>query len=625
MRYGLAVGLSLVALLFSWLFWDVISGIPFILFIAAVVVSARTGGISAGILCSVISVILADYFLIEPIHQIANNAEANLQFAIFVLLAVLVGWTQETRYQSERNLLQAKQERDAILQAISSGLSVQDGEGKILYLNQAAATILGYDVESSDSLASITANQIRSSSQYEFSDESGQPILYEQRPHVRVFADGKPVELIYRRRHKETGQEQWIALKTSPIFDRDGEVTLVVNVFQDVSERRQSERELLRLNNLLEDQKAVLNDFIAQVPGIIWEIRAPAKEGDQPYVFVSEYAQKMLGYSPEEWVKNPHFWQTIIHPEDAEHSRTEALAIFESRQPGSIEVRFVASDERIIPVEARTTVVMDEAGKPVGLRGIMTDVTERWQATQQLARFAEELQRSNQDLQQFAYVASHDLQEPLRMVTSYLQLIQDRYKDKLDETANEFIFFAVDGAVRMKRLINDLLVYSRVQRSTADFTRVDCERLIETVLADLRFTIEDAGVTVTHDPLPSVIGNEAQLGQLLQNLIANAIKFRTDTEPTVHIGVNNKDNESIFFVADNGIGIDPKYLDRIFVIFQRLHGNNKYPGTGIGLAICRKVVENHGGRIWVKSTPGHGTTFYFALPKSTVQAKYAGN
>jgi len=236
------------------------------------------------------------------------------------------------------------------------------------------------------------------------------------------------------------------------------------------------------------------------------------------------------------------------------------------------------------------------------------------QARQALEESVMELARSNSDLQQFAYVASHDLQEPLRMVASYTQLLAKRYKGKLDADADEFIAYAVDGANRMQRLIQDLLAYSRVDTQGQVFEPVSVEALAGYALDNVRAAVEESRAVVTHDPLPTVMADERQLLQLLQNLLSNALKFRGEQPPRVHVSAERRGGEWLFSVRDNGIGIDPQYAERIFAVFQRLHTIAEYPGTGIGLAICKKIVERHGGRIWVESQPGTGSTFYFTLP-----------
>lgn len=232
---------------------------------------------------------------------------------------------------------------------------------------------------------------------------------------------------------------------------------------------------------------------------------------------------------------------------------------------------------------------------------------------ERVAERTQELARSNEELAQFAYVASHDLQEPLRMVTSYTQLLARRYRDKLDSDANEFIDYAVDGATRMQGLINALLDYSRVGSQGKEFEPVDCEVIFKEVTTNLKVAIEEIKAVVTHDPLPVVLADRSQLSRLLQNLIGNAIKYRGERTPEVHVNAQCKNGEVLFCVRDNGIGIAPEHLERVFVIFQRLHTREEYSGTGIGLAVCRKIVERHGGNIWVESKVDEGSSFYFTI------------
>lgn len=232
----------------------------------------------------------------------------------------------------------------------------------------------------------------------------------------------------------------------------------------------------------------------------------------------------------------------------------------------------------------------------------------------ELNKVTVELERSNRELQQFAYVASHDLQEPLRTVAGFTKLLERRYKDKLDQDAREFIHFAVDGALRMQKLIDDLLSYSRVGTQNISFEPIDCNYLLEQALTNLRLAIEENHTVITRSNLPTITCNGSHMIQLFQNLISNAIKFRSAETPRIHISAEYREDKWLFSLQDNGIGIDPGYHDRIFKIFQRLHSRDEYAGTGIGLALCLKIVELHNGKIWLESELGKGTTFYFTLP-----------
>ena len=292
------------------------------------------------------------------------------------------------------------------------------------------------------------------------------------------------------------------------------------------------------------------------------------------------------------------------------------VRVVETGEPAEAEVTWPddAGPKRRIEVRASR---LDEA-----LVVAFRDVTERRRAEDELGRSrrelerrSEELERSNRDLEQFAYIASHDLQEPLRMVSSYTTLLAEDLGDSLDDDARRHLDFAHDGALRMQQLVDDLLAYSRVNRGTdSDRQPVDCDQLVETATVDLHEAIAAAGATVTHDPLPTVTGRPVGLRQLFTNLVGNAVKFRGDEPVRVHVSAARDGPTWRFAVADNGIGLDPAQAERIFEVFKRLHPRDRYPGTGIGLAICRKVVEHHGGRIWVESQPGLGATFRFTLP-----------
>jgi PAS domain S-box-containing protein len=296
----------------------------------------------------------------------------------------------------------------------------------------------------------------------------------------------------------------------------------------------------------------------------------------------------------------------------------ERLAKLVEQNSLTYETYYETKDNEKIPVILSCSVMKDKEGDIICIVCTGKDITERKRTEEKLRIIMDELARSNKELEHFAYIASHDLQEPLRMVSSFVQLLERRYKGKLDTDAEEFIAFAVDGATRMQRMINDLLTYSRVGTRGKPFAPTDSNTVLEQALMNLQIAIEESNAVITYDPLPAVMADVAQLIQLFQNLIGNAIKFHGDKVPQVHVKSESKNNEWIFSVQDKGVGIDPKDAKRIFLIFQRLHTRIEYPGTGIGLAVCKKIVERHGGRIWVESEPGKGSIFYFTIPKKEV-------
>jgi PAS domain S-box-containing protein len=334
-------------------------------------------------------------------------------------------------------------------------------------------------------------------------------------------------------------------------------------------------------------------------------------------VLLNVQAEKQFGYSRDELigqeVKNlipEGFAERLIA--DALRSTEDALA----QQIGTgIELIGRRKNGSAFPLE----LMLSPLGSAEGIlvTAAIRDITMRKKAEAHLLDKVEELNRSNVELGQFAYIASHDLQEPLRMVASYTQLLSRRYKGKLDSDADEFIAFAVDGAARMQRLIQDLLAYSRVGTKGKDLLDISSEEALQQALLNLRGAIEGSGALVTHDRLPAVLADETQLIQLFQNLVGNAIKYQNQGVPEVHISAARNDGEKwMFSVKDNGLGIDPQYFEKIFGMFQRLHKREEFAGTGIGLAICKKIVERHGSNILVESQPGHGSTFRFALAGS---------
>jgi PAS domain S-box-containing protein len=278
-----------------------------------------------------------------------------------------------------------------------------------------------------------------------------------------------------------------------------------------------------------------------------------------------------------------------------------------------VEHNFATIGRRIMLLNARQ--IERVLGKERIILLAIEDITERKQVEARLMGAMADLERSNKDLEQFAYVASHDLQEPLRMVASYTQLLAQHYEGRLDEKAKKFMDYAVDGAVRMQRLINDLLTYSRITTQGKPLETTDTHALLGEAISNLATLIAEKQAIITNDDLPTVRADASQLMLVFQNLISNAVKFQGENVPHIHVSARDSGREWVFAVRDNGIGIEKQYADRVFVIFQRLHTRQEYPGTGIGLAVCKRIVERHGGRIWFESEPSKGSTFFFTMSK----------
>ena len=328
-------------------------------------------------------------------------------------------------------------------------------------------------------------------------------------------------------------------------------------------------------------------------------------------VEVNPFLIKLLGFSHEAFLGKKvwelGFFKDILANQDnfaelqqKEYIRYEDMAL-ETSDGRRIQVEFISNVYRVNHQKV--------------IQCNIRDISERKQTEAKLARIMADLESSNKELEQFAYVASHDLQEPLRMVSSYTQLLAQRYEGQLDDTARKYIHYAVDGAIRMQTLINDLLAYSRVGMRSQPLAPTDSHSALGEAIRNLVVMIEENHAIVTNDDLPTVRADASQLVLVFQNLLANAIKFRREDLPRVHVSAQDHGREWVFSVQDNGIGIAPQHAKRVFVIFQRLHTREEYPGTGIGLAVCQRIVERHGGKIWFESEPGKGATFFFTMPK----------
>ena len=349
--------------------------------------------------------------------------------------------------------------------------------------------------------------------------------------------------------------------------------------------------------------------LVESISDWIWEIDAKGV-----YTYASPRVKDLLGYNPEEVVGRTPF--DLMPPNEAQRAAQVFWETARRREPFTrFENTNLHKDGRLVILETSGVPILDAQGNLRGYRGVDRDITKAKQEEAKLLRAMVELEQSNRDLQQFAYSASHDLQEPVRMLTSYLQALDQRADGRLDEQSQTYLRLSLDSARRMQRLIDDLLAFARVGTQARQFQPVDTQAVVDLVIGDLQRMIRETGAIVSREQLPTVTADPTLLAQLFQNLIGNAIKFHGEQPPRVHVSARDMGPAWEFHVQDNGIGIDPKHAGRLFVIFERLHNQDKYPGTGIGLAICKRVVERHGGAIWFDSEPGKGTTFHFTIPK----------
>lgn len=398
--------------------------------------------------------------------------------------------------------------------------------------------------------------------------------------------------------------------KSKPKFT-DDEIALMKTVADQVAvalERIQTQEALIE-----REQRLNRSQEIAHLGS--WELDIMSDR-----LYWSDEVYRIFGLKPQEFGATYEAFLESVHPDDrtaVDEAYSDSLR--EGRDSYGIEhrvVRKITGEIRI--VHEKCEHFRDEIGRIVRSVGMVHDITDSKLLEQERERLLHELTRSNKELEQFAYIASHDLQEPLRMISSYVQLLSRRYKSKLDKDADEFIDYVVNGALHMQTLLNDLLAYSRVGTRNESFKLIDLKAILNRALIYLKVEIDKNMAEITSENLPVLYADEVQMVQVFQNLISNSIKFQANGTPRIHVSADHEGQEWIIKVRDNGIGIDPKYFNKLFAIFKRLHRREEYPGTGIGLAICKKIIDRHKGRIWIESEPGKGATFCFTIKKQTL-------
>jgi PAS domain S-box-containing protein len=492
----------------------------------------------------------------------------------------LRGFSKVTRDLTESQEMESKYQM--LLEAAPDAILIVNRQGRIDFVNQRMEELFGY------SRAEIVGKSVDLLLPERFRAAHGSHRSeFFEAPVSREMGAGRELSGLRR-----DGSEFSVEISLSPLETRDGPVALAA--VRDVTKRKKAE---MRFRDLLEsapDAMVIVNS-----------------EG---FIELSNLqTEKLFGYSRLELVGQS---VDILVPLDLRGAHGGHRGHFfeapKKREMGAdLDLMALRKDGTEFPVEISLSPLEGPDG--ISVTAVIRDISERKLAARQLAEKMLELRHSNEALEQFAHIASHDLQEPLRMVASYTQLLSKRYKGRLDADADEFIGFAVDGTQRMKRLIEDLLLYSRAGKGLPPSAKFSTESALQEAINNLTFAIRDSQAVVTHDAMPRLEGVESGIVQVFQNLIGNAIKYRGDRTPEVHVSAALAGGEWIFSVADNGIGIDPKCFDRIFIIFQRLHGREEYQGTGIGLAICKRILQQQGGRIWVESESAKGSVFHFSL------------
>jgi PAS domain S-box-containing protein len=525
-----------------------------------------------------------------------RRAEAELRSLNEGLEERIKARTQELTEANDALRRQSSQlkEQAALLDISTDAILVRDLRGTIVYWSAGAAKLFGWSREVA--LGAHSHRLLKTEFPHDVTD-------IEQ---VALAAGHWEGEVVQTR---QDGQRIAVESRWSVTRNERGEAQGFLEVHRDITERRRAERQLRESELRFRAVAETANEGIVTA------------DSDGIIRYWNPGAMRMFNLSESEAIGKP---LTFIMPGRFHHAHDTAFRKFmESGTPTvigrTVEMAGMRADGSEFPLEVSLSSWETDEGRFVS--GILRDITERKQAEVAIQAKNEELARSNQELEQFAYVASHDLQEPLRMVSNYTQMLARRYEDKLDEDAKEFIGFAVDGAKRMQALIHDLLQFARVGTRGKEFRPTPLNTVVDDALANLAGAIEESHASVTVDPLPTLPVDAGQLTQVFQNLIGNALKFRhKDRTVRVRVSAAQMYGGWSLTIADNGIGIEEKYFERIFQMFQRLHGRDEYAGTGIGLALCKKIVERHNGRISVESTPGEGTTFTIQLPDAQTRA-----
>lgn len=518
-----------------------------------------------------------------------------------VIFIALIWWSSQTfhKLNASRESAEAEFEQErfllrSLMKHATDRIYFKDTKSRFLRINPAHLKLFGLSEQS----------QVIGKSDFDFFSEEHARQAFEDEK--QVMKTGQPITM----EEKETwpdGRTTWVLSSKLPLRDSQGRVIGTFGISHDITEKKHAEEELKLMSNrlMLATRAAEIGiwDFDPVNNQLVWD----------------EQMFQIFGVKPDQFSGTYEAWQATVHPDDLPQELEKVRMALQGEQEFDSEFRVVWPDQSIHYIKANAMVLQDAAGKAVRMIGTNWDISDRKQAEQKLARTAVELAHSNADLAQFASIASHDLQEPLRAVSGCVELLAKDCSEKLDDDAGVLMQHILEGTKRMQTLIRDLLEYSRISTTGNPHEPTDANAALDVALANLTTILSERDVVITRDPLPTILADPTQLTQIFQNLIANGVKFCVAQRPKIHIGAECKKGYWIFSVRDNGIGIEPQYRERIFVLFQRLHTRSEYPGTGIGLAICKRIVERHNGRIWLESELGKGSTFFFTLSEPSKQ------
>jgi PAS domain S-box-containing protein len=573
------------ALLRTWLS-GALSSTPFLAFYPALVLAAAFGGFGPGLAAVLVSWLCVTLFFDSTPGYLGldNSAEIG-RLLVFLTGGLGVSLISEAQLRGQARLIKQSREIEELGQLTDAGtFMIRDASGRILHWSEGCTRLFGFTADQAVGRASHDLLQ----TQFPEPLDQINAILHQ--------AGRWEGELVHFPLHGTSivTASLWISRK------RDS-APVILEINTDITQLKRTEQALRHS----EEQLRVAT-MATEVGVWAW------KRGTRP-ITVSENWKRLFGV-PREAEVTFRTWRDSLHPEDRDRAIAELKAVHIDQPEFNTEYRVVHPDGAIRWIVDRGRALFDSSGKIAEMAGINLDITKRKQIEEELLRASRELERSNKDLESFAYIASHDLQEPLRTITGFLQLLEQKIGNHLDDKARQYIEYAVDGSKRLHQMITDLLSYSRVSMQAFSPKLTHLQETLNQVLSLTRKSIEDSGASITIQELPSLRADGSQMLQVFQNLIGNAIKFRSERPLEIQVGARKEQRFWLLYVKDNGIGLDLKQRDKIFQMFHRLPSRQKYPGSGIGLSICKKIIERHGGTIWVESMPDAGSTFFFTLP-----------